>query len=64
MIIRDIEKALQQSNCNRWRYNSLTLSKQALVHACRPINKEKEECQVLQLGGGLQGTKNEWAATD
>ncbi|MED1945079.1 MULTISPECIES: hypothetical protein [Brevibacillus] len=52
MIVRDIEKALQHSNCNHWRYDSLSLSKQALVHACRHINKENEECQVLQLGGG------------
>ncbi|MED1915384.1 hypothetical protein P4V64_08730 [Bacillus thuringiensis] len=52
MIIRDIEKALQQPNCNHWRYNSLTLSKQALVHACRHIKHENEECQVLQFGGG------------
>ncbi|GED68912.1 hypothetical protein BRE01_26140 [Brevibacillus reuszeri] len=52
MIMRDIEKALQQSNCNHWRFNSLTLSKQALVHVCRNIYVENEMCKVLQLGGG------------
>lgn len=52
MIMRDIEKALQQSNCQHWRYDSLTLSKQALVHVCRNIHAENGTCQVLQLGGG------------
>jgi Methyltransferase domain len=52
MIIRDVEKALQLSNCDHWRYNSLTLNKQALAHVCRRIPAENGACRVLQLGGG------------
>lgn len=51
MLVRDIEKALGESEREAWNYGP-TLARGALVHLCRHIDESQSPFTVLELGGG------------
>ncbi len=52
MLVREIEKALLTSEQAAWNYGGTALSKRALVHLCRHLERKEEPHHILELGGG------------
>lgn len=52
MLVKDIEKAVQQSAIDGWGYGGMALSNRALTHLCRHMSADNQFYQILELGGG------------
>jgi hypothetical protein len=52
MLVKDIEKVIMLSEKNGWGFGGMALSKRALVHLCRRLDRKDDSFHILELGGG------------
>ena len=52
MLVKDIERALSETEKSRKTFGGMALSEGALVHLCRRIQPDNKILRLLELGGG------------
>jgi hypothetical protein len=52
MLVKQIQRALQNSTEGGWGYGGMTLDAEALIHLCRRMPERKDPYHILELGGG------------